>query len=260
MFFSRESAPNSPGLWREEDLWEARSEPMARRELIERFRPYAKSIALRYRGTAERTEDLIQVANLGLLNAIDRYDPESGSTFLAFASPTVHGELKRHFRDRVSSLRLPRAIYERVGKIEATVGQLRSDLGTEPSSSDIAQLLGCSRDEVEEALEATRSRHPAPLWHDEGEDGVSEEHLGSDDRELESSEIRLDATRALKMLSGDDRSMIELRFKNELSQSQIADRMGCSQMQVSRKLRQILDRLEKAMETDEAEQTQPKAI
>ena len=105
-----------PGLLEvKSDLWRHRNEPQVRQELTERFLPYAKSVAIKYRGEAEALEDLIQIASLGLVNAIERYEPERGLPFLAFASPTIHGELKRHFRDRVSAIRIPRGIYERIG-------------------------------------------------------------------------------------------------------------------------------------------------
>lgn len=245
MSISKESAPYTPGLWPESDLWPSRDIPAVRAEIANRFISFAKSIALRYATPAESSDDLVQVANVGLMNAISRYDPDSGNPFLSFASPTIHGELKRHFRDRVSSVRLPRGVYERVGRMEAATRTLRSDLGREPTVSELAQSARCSEREIGEAREAIEARHPTPLKRDSSEEGtgVFEEHFGSPDQSFQLAEDRMVAGAAISKLSRDEREMIVLRYRDELSQSQIAARVGCSQMQVSRKLRQILDRL-----------------
>lgn len=250
------SAPIAPGLWREEDLWPRREEPDVRTEIANRFMPFAKSIALRYTSTAEPTDDLIQVASVGLMNAIKRYDPDSGHPFVAFASPTIHGELKRHFRDRVSGLRLPRGVYERVGRIEIVISNLRGELGREPTTTEIAESMQISELEVEEAREAVDSRHPKPLKRDEDGDeaGGLEEHLGIVDQGFDLAEERIAVSEALSQLDAEDRTIILLRFWDELSQSEIADRVGCSQMQISRKLRQILDRLNELVGAPEAGQ------
>lgn len=206
---------------------------------------FAKSIALRYAGGAESTDDLVQVANVGLMNAIKRYDPASGNPFVAFASPTINGELKRHFRDRVSTVRLPRGVYERIGRIEIAGNSLRGQLGREPTTEEIAAAVHCSPTEVEEAAQGIDSRHPTPLRRDDAdrEHGVLEEHLGALDQAFDLVEDRIATNAALKQLAPEERRIIALRFGHELSQSQIATRVGCSQMQVSRKLKQILNRL-----------------
>lgn len=254
MSISKESAPYTPGLWSESDLWPSRDIPAVRAEIASRFVSFAKSIALRYATPAESSDDLVQVANVGLMNAISRYNADSGNPFLSFASPTIHGELKRHFRDRVSSVRLPRGVYERVGRMEAATRTLRGDLGREPTDSELARSACCSEREVDEAREAVEARHPTPLKRGSKDDGagVFEEHFGSPDQGFSLAEDRMVASAALRKLSRNEREMIVLRYRDELSQSQIAARVGCSQMQVSRKLRQILDRLgELAQRPDE---------
>ncbi len=250
MSIDHRNAPISPGLWNEADLWPRREEPGVREEIATRFLPFAKSIALRYRSSAEPFDDLVQVANLGLMNAIDRFDHESGHPFTAFASATINGELKRHFRDRVSSVRLPRGVYERVGRAEIATSELRGSLGREPSTEEIADAADCSPDQIEEAQLGVAVRHPLPLqWDDEDDEagGVLEEHVGVEDRDFRLAEDHILAIEALEKLDSEDRLIIVLRFRDELSQSEIAGRLGCSQMQVSRRLRRILDELNERM-------------
>lgn len=233
-----------PGLWQEAALWEHRSETAVRAELVNRFLPFAKSVALRYNGRAESLDDLIQVANLGLMKAIDRFDPDKGHPFMAFASSTIHGELKRHFRDRVSTVRLPRGLYERIGEIEMVSSDLRQDLQREPSPSEIADHLGCSLEEVLDSYGASQSRNPMPLqFEGESEDGLLEEHIGSEDHGYELTEDRLAVSEVIDRLGPTDRSLIQMRFGEELPQWEIGEKLGCSQMQVSRRLRRLMDRL-----------------
>lgn len=232
------------GLVSEADLWPRRDEPEVRAELAQRFLAYAKSIGIRYRGPAESIEDLVQVASVGLMNAIDRYDPSRGLPFLAFASPTIHGELKRHFRDRVSTLKVPRAVYERIGNMEAVVADLRTGLAHEPSTSEIAEAMRCSEAEVLEARTATQARNPEGFVDRSDDEGrTTEELLGIEDEGFSKAEDRIVTGEALNELSEKDRTILTLRYRDELSQSQIADYLGCSQMQVSRRLRAILDSL-----------------
>jgi RNA polymerase sigma-B factor len=248
MSIHRDTVPGNPGLWCEEDLWKHRDEPPVRAEIANRFLAFAKSIALRYKSRAESLDDLIQVANVGLMNAVDRYDPESGNPFVAFAAPTIHGELKRHFRDHVSSLRLPRGVYERIGKVEMATSRLRGELGREPETAEIARAVQCTEDEVREAWQGADSRHPTALRREEDEEsGILEEHLGVEDDGFELIENRITTREALEDLDPQDRAIIVLRYRDELSQSQIANQIGCSQMQISRKLRQILDQLNESI-------------
>jgi RNA polymerase sigma-B factor len=233
------------GLWPEADLWAHREEDAVRTELVGRFVPFAKSIALRYNGRAESLDDLIQVANLGLMKAIDRFDPGKGHPFMAFASSTINGELKRHFRDRVSTVKLPRSIYERIGEIESVASDLRNSLGREPTTTEIAGYIRCPEEEVDEAVGAATARNPTPLqYEDEDEDGrVLEEHIGTVDDGFELTEDRIAVGEAVGRLGPADRSLLRMRFEEELPQREIGERLGCSQMQVSRRLRRVLDHL-----------------
>lgn len=242
---------HSPGLTKEEELWPRRQESEVRAELVSRYLAYAKSIALRYRGQAESVEDLVQVASVGLMNAIERFDPSNGTPFVGFASPTIHGELKRHFRDRVSTLRVPRSVYERIGNMEAVVAQLRSSLSHEPGIEEIAEAMGCSSEAVLEARTASQVRNP--IGFSEGDDDgewPSEEHLGSEDEGYELAEYRLVTEEAIKSLDAEDQAILNMRYHDELTQSQIAARLGCSQMQVSRRLRSILNTMNSSVSGD----------
>ena len=233
-----------PGLLEEKALWEQKDRPTVRRELTERFLPYAKSIAISYRSEAESLEDLIQIASLGLVNAIERYDPERGLPFLAFASPTIHGELKRHFRDRVSAVRIPRGIYERIGRLESVERDLTGSPGWSGDIEDVAEAMDCTVEEVLEAREAARTRHPIGFSSPDTDDETSlDEMLGTEDAGYEAVDRKILLAEALELLSEEDRQILLLRFGEELSQSQIASKIGCSQMHVSRKLRRIFDDL-----------------
>lgn len=232
------------GLSKDEQLWPRREEPAVRAELASRFLAFAKSIAVRYRGKAEALDDLVQVASVGLMNAIERYDPDKGIPFLAFASPTIHGELKRHFRDRVSTMKVPRSVYDRIGQMDSIVADLRTSLSHEPTSEEIADAMSCSREDVLEAREATQTRNPVGFGSGtDGDDRMTEEHLGTVDDGFEKSEDRIVAAEALGELDRDSREIVVMRFRDDMTQNEMADRLGCSQMQVSRRIRAILERM-----------------
>lgn len=237
--------PDKLGLLPESDLWRRREEAEVKAELTGRFLAFAKSVAIKYSGPAEQIDDLIQVASLGLMNAIDRFDPDNGAPFLAFASATINGELKRHFRDRVASIRLPRDLYERIGELERTTSYLRNELVREPTLAEIADAMGCEEEKVLECMAALSARHPTPIGRDETDhgDAVLEERIGGPDAELGRSEARILTAQVLQSLDPWDRRVIELRFHEEMSQVEIAEKLCCSQMHVSRNLRRILDGL-----------------
>ncbi len=236
------------GLTDESDLWARRdSDPHAREELVSRYLAFAKSVAVRYRSQAESFDDLVQVASLGLVNAVSRFDPDRGVPFIAFASPTITGELKRHFRDRTSAMRLPRSLYDRIGQIDSIASDLTGRLNREPSVAEIAAEMDCPEADTIEALAAGHNRHPVSL--DQGpvtsddEPGSPAEWLGREDASFENAESRIMLRFAMNDLSSEERMVIRLRFRDELTQSEIAERIGHSQMHVSRMLRRILDRM-----------------
>jgi len=236
------------GLADESDLWARRdSDPLAREELVNRYLAFAKSVAVRYRSQAESLDDLVQVASLGLVNAVSRFDPDRGVPFIAFASPTITGELKRHFRDRTSAMRLPRSLYDRIGQIDIVVSDLTNQLNRDPSVSEIASAMDCPETEVTEAFEAGHNRHPvsldqSPVSTDE-DSGTPAEWLGRDDAHFDVAENRIMLRAAMDDLTSEERMVISLRFRDELTQSEIAEKIGHSQMHVSRMLRRILDRM-----------------
>jgi RNA polymerase sigma-B factor len=236
------------GLADEENLWARRdSDPQAREELVNRYLAFAKSVAVRYRSQAESLDDLVQVASLGLVNAVNRFDPARKVPFIAFASPTITGELKRHFRDRTAAMRLPRSLYDRIGQIDTVVADLTSRLNREPSVPEIAAEMGCPEEEITEAFDAGHNRHPVSLDQSPGssdEDaGTPSEWLGREDSHFDDAENRIMLRAAMSGLSNEERMVVRLRFRDELTQSEIAEKIGHSQMHVSRMLRKILDRM-----------------
>lgn len=242
------------GLTDEADLWERRdSDPQALEELVNRYLAFAKSVAVRYRNQAESLDDLIQVACLGLINAIRRFDPDRGIPFLAFASPTITGELKRHFRDRASSVRLPRSLYDRIGQIDIVASDLTNRLNRDPSVTEIATEMNCDEGKITEAFEAGHNRHPVSL--DQGSNTTEDnspapaEWLGCEDAGFDLAESRIMLHDAMDHLSGEERMVIQLRFRDELTQSEIAEQIGHSQMHVSRMLRRILRRMNDQLPT-----------
>ena len=224
----------------------------ARERMIERYLPLADRLARRYRHTTEPLDDLVQVARIGLMKAVDRWDPDRGNAFSTFAVPTITGELQRHFRDRTWMIRPPRDVQELYVRVQRTRASLSTELGREPTARDVADAIGCDAEDVVDALAAGDAYAPrsldAPVHTDEG-DGVTAADLVADDgRDIERTE---DAT-ALWQLAHvlDDRSweVLRLRFHEDLRQREIGERVGCSQMHVSRILRDALAQLREAAE------------
>ncbi len=242
------------GLAGDEELlrrYHATRDPAVREELVERYMQFARSMAFRYRGGSEPTEDLIQVASLGLVNAIDRFDPERGIPFLAFAAPTVLGELRRHFRDRVWNLRLPRGLQERVSKVDEAITKLTGELERSPTLAEISKALGIAQDEVLEAFTAANARRTAsldaPVAADEPDEATLGAQVGDEEAGYERVEAWATIAEGIPSLSERERMVLRLRFVDDLTQSQIADRIGHSQMHVSRILRGALARLRKEL-------------
>jgi RNA polymerase sigma-B factor len=223
---------------------------IAREHMIERYLPLADGLARRYRHTTEPLDDLIQVARIGLMKAVDRWDPDRGNSFSSFAVPTITGELQRHFRDRTWTIRPPRDLQERYLRVQRVRAQLSTELGREPTAHDVADAIGCDAEDVVDALAAGDAYAPrsldAPIHTDEGDGVTGADLLPDDGRAIARSE---DAA-ALRQLSHvlDDRSweVVRLRFQEDLMQREIGKRVGCSQMHVSRILRDALTRLREA--------------
>lgn len=219
----------------------------ARQELIEHYVPLAKRLAGRYRTSGESIEDLEQVASLGLVKAVDRFDPGEGA-FARFAVPTIVGELKRHFRDKGWGMRVPRHLQERVMQVNDAVEHLATELGRSPTPKDVATYTGANLEEVLEAMEAAGAYSPMSLDSPQPGAGEDEDHtlghrLGSDDPEYELADWRPTVAPAVAALAPRDQEILRLRFEEDLTQSEIAARIGISQMHVSRLLRGALDEL-----------------
>jgi RNA polymerase sigma-B factor len=222
----------------------------AREELCERFLPLARDLALRYTYTDEPVDDLVQVASLGLIKAIDRFEPGRGTKFTSYAAPTILGELKRHFRDKGWSLHVPRDLQERTLAVSRATEVLSKELGRSPKVREVAEHLGCSVEQVLEAQEAAASYEAAsldaPSTRDDGEAAALVDLLGQEDSSYELVEDREAIASTWMELPEVERQVLELRFMHDLTQREIGERIGYSQMHVSRLLRRALNRLESA--------------
>jgi RNA polymerase sigma-B factor len=229
------------------EAYAATRDPELREALVERFLPLARSIAKRYRKAEEPFDDLLQVASLGLLKAIDRFDPARGIAFSSFAVPTIVGELRRHFRDRCWSVRPPRELQERALEVEKYRAELTARLGRAPSIREIGRALELDDEQVLEALQAQQGMRAtsldAPRGTGEEKDTTLADAHGSFDVELARAEDRATLARLLTILDDRERRVLRLRFEEDLTQEQIGKRVGVSQMQVSRIIRGAVAKL-----------------
>jgi RNA polymerase sigma-B factor len=224
--------------------------PEDREWLVERYLPLARHVAARYRGGSEPIEDLEQVASLALVKAIDRFDPSRGTSFSSYAVPTISGELRRHFRDHTWALRVPRDLQELAVKVGKAEGRLQLELGRAPTATELADHLDCSVEELLEARDAAGANRmsslDAPVTSDDAEGASLADILGTDDERLEQVERTLAVDSALESLDARGREILRLRFHEELTQAAIGERVGLSQMHVSRLIRQALETLRAA--------------
>lgn len=226
-------------------------DPAARERLVHRFLPLAEHLAWRFAGRGESKEDLQQVASLGLVHAIDRFDPERGVQFATFATVTIVGELKRHFRDRGWSVRVPRTLQEAAMAVNRATTELWQSLGRSPTVEEVSDRTQLSEETVLEALEAVQSYTASSLEAPVGEDGVtSGELMGDVDPQLEISQEWLAVAPALRNLPQRERHILYLRFFKDMTQTEIAQEIGISQMHVSRLLTQTLAKLREAGDPD----------
>jgi RNA polymerase sigma-B factor len=225
----------------------AERRPEDREALVRRFLPMARKLALRYARGSEPLEDLEQVAALGLLKAVDRYDPDRGFAFTSFAVPTILGELRRHFRNHAWVAHVPRAVQERVMEMRRATDDLARAGVRNPTVRHLAERIGASEEDVLDAMAASASTDRVPL--DASAGGRDDEmlplaeRLGREDSGFERVEDRRTVASVLPVLTPREREVITLRFFGGLSQTEIAERIGVSQMQVSRVLRAALTRL-----------------
>lgn len=227
-----------------------------RDELVTGHLPVARHIARRFCSRGEREEDLVQVATIGLINAVDRYDPEYGNGFLPYAVPTIMGEVRRHFRDNGWTLRVPRRLKDLHLTLTKAIGELSRTLGRSPRPSELAGFLDLSLTEVREGLEAGAAYRPSsldsPVRNGDGDAVPLGELLGGDDPAMSGVENAALLEPALRELPPRERRIIMLRFFHNMTQTQIAEDIGVSQMHVSRLLAKTLAQLRDRLATHEA--------
>jgi RNA polymerase sigma-B factor len=232
-----------------------RRDPVDREMLVERFLPLARQLARRYQRPEEPFDDLMQVASLGLVKAIDRFDLEREVAFSSYAVPTILGEIKRYFRDRTWSVRVPRDLQEMALKVDRAVSQLALDLHRQPSVAEIAEAVESTEEEVLEALEASGAYRATSLETPRGsEDDAGDtlgDTIGRDEGGFALAEHRATLEQLLRSVTPREREVLRLRFEHDLTQAEIGERIGVSQMQVSRIIRQSLNRLRTVARTGE---------
>jgi RNA polymerase sigma-B factor len=224
----------------------------AREELATRFVPLARSLALRYQRSGEPLDDLLQVASLGLVKAIDRFDPDREIAFSSYAVPTILGELKRYFRDRTWSVRVPRGLQELSLRVDRAVSELSEELRCQPSVKQIAAAVGVPEEDVLEALQAGGAYRAVSFEAPNGgrgEDAATiADSVGVDEHGFERAEERAVLAALLEAVSDREREVLRMRFEQDMTQVEIGAVVGVSQMQVSRIIRQALQRLREAAE------------
>jgi len=233
----------------------------ARERLIEQYMSLVRSLARRYSYRGEQLEDLVQIGAIGLIKAIDRFDIERGVELTTYATPNIIGEIKRHFRDKGWSVRVPRGLQELNVKLSRLVEQLTVQLGHSPTIAELAQAAGAQEEEVLEALESGRAYSSLSLstggGSEDGEELDPLESIGTEEHEYEVSEDRAVLAPGFRVLDERERLILHLRFFRGLTQSQIAAQVGISQMHVSRLIRRSLDKIRDEIGTEE--EIEPKA-
>ena len=227
--------------------WQKRGDQGARDELVEQFMPLARSLARRYGRSSEPFEDLLQVASMGLLKAVDRFDPERGHPFSSFAVPTILGEMRRYFRDSGWAVHMPRGLQEQALKVRDAQERLTNEHGHAPTVGQLAEYLEFDTEDVLDTLQALQAYEtlsldaPPPSAGDEAI--TYGDALGHEDERYELVELDATVSAALAHLPARERLVLHLRFVEDLTQTEIAAHVGVSQMQVSRLLRHSLDQL-----------------
>jgi RNA polymerase sigma-B factor len=243
-------APDRERLREDKELFARyadKHDPIDRDLLVERFMPLARSLASRYLRRDEPFDDIFQVACLGLLKAIDGFDVSRGRAFSSYAVPTIVGEIKRHYRDRTWMVHVPRDLQDLTLAVDRTVQQLERELLRKPTVTEIADKLAVSEEDVLEALQASRAHRvgslDSPVRDEEDPASTVGEHIGTQEPGFRRAEYRAMLSRLMTVLSPRDRLVLRLRYEQDLTQEQIGQRVGISQMQVSRVLRQCIVKL-----------------
>ena len=239
--------------------WQGDRDQAARQELCERFMPLARKLAARYRNSSDAFEDLVQVASVGLLGAIERFDPDRETSFTSFAVPTILGELKRYFRNTGWSAHVPRSAQEMALRVDRASREIAASTGRAPRVQHLAEYLELSAEDVLLGQGAAIARYSdsldAPVAGPDVEDARSlVDTLGSEDPLFGLVEAKLSLMAAITRLPYLERQAVMLRLGN-MKQSEIASEMGCSQMQVSRLLRRAASRVRELTDPDQAAMT-----
>jgi len=228
----------------------------AREQLIEQYMSLVRSLARRYSYRGEQFDDLIQIGSIGLIKAIDRFDLSRSVELTTYATPNIIGEIKRHFRDRGWAVRVPRGLQELNVKLSKLVEQLTVQLGRSPTIPELAKAAGVEEEEVLEALESGRAYTALSLSQGGGQEDGEEldplETLGEIEHEYEVSENRAVLAPGFRVLDERERAILHLRFFEGLTQSQIAQQVGISQMHVSRLIRRALEKIREEIASDES--------
>ena len=226
----------------------------ARDQLIVSHLNLVRFLASKFKNRGESLEDLVQVGTIGLIKAIDRFDPERGLEFTTYATPTIMGEIKRHFRDKGWSVRVPRRLQELSAKVNQATDELTNQLQRSPSVDEVAERVGASVDEVLEAMESSSAYSSVPLEggsSSEDEEGASViDHYVTEDADLAASDDRIVLEEAIADFSPREQEVIHMRFVEGLTQVEIAERLGVSQVQVSRLLRRTLRRIQEKIDPE----------
>ena len=227
----------------------------ARERLIEQYLPLVRSLARRYSYRGEQLEDLVQVGCIGLIKAIDRFDVDRGVELTTYATPNIIGEIKRHFRDKGWSIRVPRGLQELNVRLSHLIEDLTVQLERSPTIPELAKAAGVEEEEVLEALESGQAYATlslsAPASGDDNSDLDPLDSLGQIEHEYEVSEDRAVLAPGLKILDDRERRILQLRFYEGLTQSQIAQQVGISQMHVSRLIRRALEKIREEIATEQ---------
>jgi RNA polymerase sigma-B factor len=228
-------------------------DPVAREALVERYMPLARSLALRYQRSSEPLDDLMQVASLGLVKAVDGFDCEREIAFSSYAVPTILGEIKRHFRDRTWAVRVPRGLQEMSARVDRAVAELSENMHRQPSVAEIAVQLGSDEEDVLEALQAGNAYRSVSFETPRGGGGDDDvatlaDAVGVDEPGFDRAEQRATLATLLAAISPREREILRLRFEQDMTQAEIGVAVGVSQMQVSRIIRQAIARLRDAGE------------
>jgi RNA polymerase sigma-B factor len=231
-----------------------RGDTRARDQLAEEMVPLARALAGRYTGRGEPLDDLVQVACVGIMKAIDGFDLSREVRFSSYATPTVLGEIKRYFRDKTWALRVPRGLQELQIEVAKARDKLTTTLGRSPTVQELADAVGQPFEEVLQTIQSQDARRTRSLDEPTGEDVTLADSLGQRDPDIARAEMRVLLDEAMDVLSDRDQAVLRLRFEGDLTQTEIATRVGVSQMQVSRIIRSSLTKLRSDIERETADQ------